>query len=243
MTPISIVVPTLNEQKYIGRLLGSLERQTSAPPFEVLVVDCSDDDLTFEAVLRHRGSLDLTYERSPVKDIGTQRNTGAAHAEHELLLFLDADVTLTPGVLRECAAASEDRLFVGAILHKADIDTFGTRAGLVLIYALLLVARVFGFGVTNGDFLLTNRATFDKIGGFREGYLLGEDTDLGVRARRAGAGYAFISREHVVASSRRLTQMSAGSLIAIWSRAFIRAVLRGPTPRSSDIKYPFGSWT
>ncbi|SDT32381.1 glycosyltransferase [Actinoplanes derwentensis] len=243
MTGISIVVPTLNEQRYIGQLLASLEGQAHPPPFEVIVVDSSDDELTRHAVVESKGSLDVAYERSLVKDIGAQRNHGAGQARYDLLLFSDADVVLAPGVLRECATAPVDEMFVGAIMHKADVDTRASRAGLAVIYALIRTASAVGVGVTNGDFLLTNRLTFDRAHGFQEGFLLGEDTDFGVRSCRLGARFILFSKEHVVASSRRLSQMSVPKLVAIWSRAFLRAVFRGPTPRSSRIDYPFGTWT
>ncbi len=243
MTGISIVIPTLNEQKYIGRLLRSLEGQEQSPAFEVIVVDCSDDDLTRQAVLQDQGALDLAYVRAAAKDIGAQRNLGAGKASHDLLLFLDADIVLTPGVLQQCSSVSSGQMFVGAVVHKADIDTRLTRAGLAVVYGLIRLARLTGLGVTNGDFLLTSRITFDRIGGFREGYLLGEDTDFGIRAGRAGASYVFFGDQPIIASSRRLAQMSTARLIAIWARAFLRAIFRGPTPRSSGIDYPYGTWT
>ena len=243
MNGISVIVPTLNEQRYVGALLSSFAKQTGPPPFEVIVVDSSDDDLTREAVLSHAHTLDLRYLHIDVKDIGAQRNEGAARAKYDLLLFVDADVVASSAVLNACFAAAPDRPFVGAVRHRADIDTLATRIGLRVIYVLFALPRLIGIGVTNGDFLLTSRATFDRINGFREGYLLGEDTDFGVRACRSGAKYVFVPREYIVASSRRLTQMPVSRLIVIWSRAFMRTLFRGPTPRSSGIDYPFGRWT
>ena len=47
---------------------------------------------------------------------------------------------------------------------------------------------------------------------------------------------------HVVASSRRLARMPVGILIWIWAKAYVRVLLKGPTPKTAGIDYPFGLW-
>jgi len=158
------------------------------------------------------------------------------------MLFLDADTLLGEGALDACASLPADGLFVASIKHVPDHYSPTIRLGMKVVYLLIFLSLAFGFPVTNGDFLLTNKHTYDALGGFREGYLLGEDTDFGHRARKAGATSFMIWKFHVVASSRRLGIMPIGVLIWIWAKAYTRVLLKGPTPKKAGINYPFGLW-
>src|SRR5262245_48069869 len=97
LDPISIVIPTLNEERYLPRLLESLSRGGSRS-LDVIVVDGRSEDGTCEVVERFRrevpSHLSLRLLSSPVRNVSAQRNQGAAVARHETLLFLDADVVV-----------------------------------------------------------------------------------------------------------------------------------------------------
>ena len=97
------------------------------------------------------------------------------------MLFLDADTVLGEGALDACASIAVEGLFVASIKHVPDRYSPTIRFGMKVIYLLIFLSMALKFPVTNGDFLLTNKRTYDAVGGFREGYLLGEDTDFGLR--------------------------------------------------------------
>ena len=71
---VSVIIPALNEEYYIDQTLHSLygPRNYSV---EVVVVDCSQNRHTEEAVLKHVRALDIKYLRMTVQDIGYQRNS------------------------------------------------------------------------------------------------------------------------------------------------------------------------
>ena len=57
---ISVIIPTLNEERYIGRCLESLTRQTYPKDrFEVLVIDGMSKDRTLKVVKRFKGRIRL----------------------------------------------------------------------------------------------------------------------------------------------------------------------------------------
>ena len=88
---LAIVIPTLNEEHYIGRLLDSIAKQTVKPK-EIVVVDAFSKDLTGEEVQKRMKKLkNLKLFRLPKHTISKQRNFGANNTSAKHILFLDAD--------------------------------------------------------------------------------------------------------------------------------------------------------
>ena len=93
---ISIIIPTLNEEKFLPKLLESLTVQT-VKDFEVIVVDGSSKDKTVELAYTFSSKLPkLTIVVSGRASLPLQRNLGAQKAEGDWLVFIDADSILLP---------------------------------------------------------------------------------------------------------------------------------------------------
>ena len=84
---ISVIIPALNEEKYIHRPLDSLKKQKFRD-YEVVVVADSCTDKTVE-ITKKRGCRVVELN---TKNIAHNRNQGAKHAKADVLLFIDADV-------------------------------------------------------------------------------------------------------------------------------------------------------
>ncbi len=87
---ISVIIPTLNEEKYLPRLLKSLKMQ-DFKEYEIIVVDGHSEDRTAEIASK----LGARVIESEIRGIGYQRHLGAEKSRGKLLIFIDSDVYLT----------------------------------------------------------------------------------------------------------------------------------------------------
>lgn len=244
ISALSIVIPAYNETDYISRTLESIACQDFEGELEVIVVDGNSEDDTIAVASAYKSRIENLSIITAGRDIGTQRNAGAALSRSPYLLFMDSDVILPPGVLNKLSRKTTwSEPFVATALHIGEHMSLLDRAFLVLTYALLGIARLRGCPVTNGDFLFTTRETHDRIAhGFAEDTLLGEDTDYGLRCFRGGAKYHFYFTISIISSDRRLREMGRLRVLLIWCRSFLHVVRKGPVPRDSTLTYPYGHY-
>ena len=85
---VSIVIPTYNEEKDIGKCLSSLKEQ-SYKKIEIVLVDDGSTDKTLEIVKKFKGIKVIKGEH---KGTAFSRNLGAKQAKGEILVFIDADM-------------------------------------------------------------------------------------------------------------------------------------------------------
>jgi glycosyltransferase involved in cell wall biosynthesis len=241
---LSIIIPAYNEGKYIPQTLESIASQEFNGDLEVIVVDGQSEDDTIAVASRYESLIKSLRIIASTRDIGHQRNVGADSSHYSFLLFVDADVILPPGVLNALAVKiKSNRPFVASVFHVPNRMNIRDAAVLGLTYGLLGLARIGGYPVTNGDFLLTTREThYELAHGFAENTLMGEDTDYGLRCFRAGAKYYFFPTISIIASDRRVRDMGRLPLLFTWSRAFIHVIRKGPIPKDSNRKYPYGHY-
>jgi 4,4'-diaponeurosporenoate glycosyltransferase len=96
---VSVVVPARDEQERLPALLESL-RRSDLPPHETIVVDDASSDATAE-VARALGATVIAAPPVPAGWAGKPWAcaVGAEAATGEVIVFLDADVTLAPDAL------------------------------------------------------------------------------------------------------------------------------------------------
>jgi glycosyltransferase involved in cell wall biosynthesis len=98
---VSIVVPTKNVERTLGRCLRSIRSQ-SYPMVELVVVDNFSTDRTFAIAGEH---ADVLVRAGPERS--AQRNLGIEGARGDYVLWVDADMVLTPHVVEDAVAAAE----------------------------------------------------------------------------------------------------------------------------------------
>lgn len=115
---VTIIITTKNEEQNIERVLISVLKQTykqSLPSgdgkdIEIVVVDNGSSDATKQIAKKY---TKLVFNKGPERS--AQRNFGAKKASGEYLLFLDADMELTPSVVKQCVNAMDKEKNLGAL--------------------------------------------------------------------------------------------------------------------------------
>ncbi|MBV9178796.1 MAG: glycosyltransferase family 2 protein [Nitrososphaeraceae archaeon] len=115
---VSIVIPTMNAAKTIGRCLESIVTQ-SYKNIEIFVVDRFSSDNTIEIASRFNASIhSFAGERASAKNFGISKSRG------EFLLFIDSDMLLQPGVVQECVTCcSNNKRIAGVIIPERSIGS------------------------------------------------------------------------------------------------------------------------
>ena len=101
---ISVVIPALNVQDYLGRTIESLLVQRPGPS-EVVVVDDGSNDATGEIAVSFGEPVSVL--RQSHRGLAAARNAGAMAAGGDVLMFLDADDVLLPHAFRDIQQLSD----------------------------------------------------------------------------------------------------------------------------------------
>jgi len=202
---ISVIVPAFNEEKLLGASLAGMRAASGAFTrrgweFELIVCDNNSTDRTAE-IARAAG---VTVVFEPFNQIARARNTGAAAATGDWLIFVDADshpsAELFADVAEQVVAGNclaggatirldEDLLLVGMI---ARVWNFASRAGRWLA----------------GSFIFVEAGAFRRMGGFSHELFAGEELEFSQRlkklARQTGKRLVILHRHPLVTSARKM---------------------------------------
>ncbi|KUK79383.1 MAG: teichoic acid biosynthesis related protein [Microgenomates bacterium 39_7] len=119
----SIVIPTLNEEEYLPKLLEDLVKQTYKN-FEVIHVDAESDDDTVKKANKFLDQLQLKSILSTQKSVGHQRNLGSQVAKGSWIIFMDADNRLPDHFLQGVKYQLDKRKDVDAFTCWLDIKSY-----------------------------------------------------------------------------------------------------------------------
>src|ERR1700686_1669058 len=201
---LTIVIPAKNEAKLIPRLLISLTNQdySKMPSTRVLVADANSTDGTPEIVLGFRDRLKVSGIGGGMPSVG--RNLGAAQAESDYVLFLDADIELAhPSLVRRAVELARRKQ-----LHCVTTNIL-CRDGNWIDKLLYVGNDLFQYlsclhPFATGMFMLFDLKKFRELRGFHEQVLFAEDYLLTQQVERKRFG---IVRGGVYTTNRRFQKM------------------------------------
>jgi len=171
---VSIIVPTFNSEETIARCLQSIKDQTYSN-IEVVVVDRYSSDKTVIIAEKFNARVFLRdSERSAA------RNYGVVNARGLFIFFVDSDMELTPRVIEECITMCLRKDVDAVIIPETSIAK-GFLSECRKMEKKLYIEDKF-FEVPR----FFRRDVIQKVGGYDESLIFGEDSDLYVRIQNAG---------------------------------------------------------
>jgi glycosyltransferase involved in cell wall biosynthesis len=178
---ISLIIPAFNEERLIGETLRQVKAATSAFSrrewtTEIIVCDNNSTDHTAE-LSRAAGAM-VVFE--PVNQIARARNSGAAAASGDWLVFIDADSHPSEELFADMAKQmAGGRCLAGGCTMKLEghypVASLITRLWNGLSRAARLLA---------GSFIFCEARAFREVGGFSNELFAGEEIDLSQRLKR-----------------------------------------------------------
>ncbi len=188
---VSVVIPTLNEEARLPKLLERLALEE--PRAEIVVVDGGSSDATTE---KAQLWVDQVITTAPGR--GFQLNEGAKAATGDILWFLHADSEPPKQSVGKIIEVLHNRpeLLGGAFRLKFDHASFGMRA---IAFGANVRSRL--FSMPWGDQgLFVRKSVFLELGGFPDWPIM---EDFAFQRLLAKRGKTVLMKESLVTSARR----------------------------------------
>jgi glycosyltransferase involved in cell wall biosynthesis len=200
MVDASIIIPTLNEEKYILKTLESADKQKTSLDYEVVVADNNSKDRTVEISERYADNVVIVRR----KGAWIGRNTGAMKSRGRMLVFVDADTVIPPNYLDVARAVLEDEDISGlSCSFTFDQHSKLTNAIEELSNSYLIFRGMHGKGEILGFNNAVRRETFFKTGGFPNKPM--EDGAFARKLWKKGR-VVYLPEPKVVTSARRISK-------------------------------------
>jgi glycosyltransferase involved in cell wall biosynthesis len=219
---ISIVVPAFNEEKLIVRSLQSIRLAATAFSqiswdYEIIVCDNNSSDGTGE-IARAQGAHVL-FE--PVNQISRARNTGAAAAQGEWLVFVDADSFPSPELFTDMAANMQTGRCIGGGATVELDQPVRWAIGFIGLWNCLSRWKRW----MAGSFIFCEARAFRILGGFSRELFVAEEIDFSKRlnalARSRGQQVRILHRQPLKTSARKIHLYSGREYILFLLRSFL----------------------
>lgn len=215
---LSIIIPTLNEEKYIGNLLISLAKQ-DYQNFEVIIADAGSEDMTqdvAEIYAQHLG-LSMRFISANIKNTSMQRNIGARAAFGEKLIFIDADIVIpNRHFLKKLNSKLRINSCVSVPVRVNPLEAkFRDRLASHFFNGLMILLNSIGMHNGRGGLIGAKVAEFWKVRGFNEKLVVAEDVDIFRKLGRLGN--VGLMSNVVYESARRYRKWGYMRLFALWT--------------------------
>jgi glycosyltransferase involved in cell wall biosynthesis len=220
---ISIVIPAFNEERLLGESLAQIKSAAGAftsRGWEVELIVCDNNSTDRTAEIARAAGANVMFE--PINQIGRARNSGAAAATGDWLVFVDADSHPSAELLADVAEQIlAGRCLAGGATVQMDETNFSLHVALALWNWTSRFKKWMA-----GSFIFVEVAAFRQIGGFSRELFATEELDLSNRlkqlVRTTGRKIVILHRHPIKTSARKLKLYSLREIL----NQFIRAIFR-----------------
>ena len=211
---ISIVVPTKNEGKYIGPTIEQFRDYLEPFNLEIVVSDATSTDNTADIVRQFQQEWGeervKLIQRAGKQNIAMGRNLGATIATGDILFHMDADVRI-PDKDRFFPAVLASFEKPGVVAATTPLWVYPEEASVpdrlyhILMNSIIRLSFTLGVYLAKGECQLVRRPVFERIQGYNEKIVAGEDCNLFYRLHKEGR-IAYLYRLKIYHSPRRFRE-------------------------------------
>ena len=199
---VSVIIPMLNEEKYIENCINSLINQTfSKCQMEWLLIDGDSNDNTVAICRKYEKDNPIRILRNPDRKTTYALNLGIKESRGKYIVRMDAHALYDKNYIKKCVyylentdadnvggiAITDAKGFVGTAIAKMLSSTFGVGG------SAFRVSNKSGY-VDTVPFGAFRREVFERIGLFNNDLPRSEDNDINARIRESG-GKIWLSNE------------------------------------------------
>ena len=200
---VAVIIPTLNEEKFIARCLDSvIEQSYPFKDMDVMVVDGGSNDRTREIVEEYgRKYTNIRFIQNPGRIQSIAFNIGIQSSTAPYIVRLDAHALYKPYYIEGGIKGLEGDSKRGNVGGQWDIqpqnDSLWAITNAILNYSKFGIGGAsYRIGAKAGDvdtvpFGSFPRTMIEKIGGMRDDLPRGEDNEFNSRIKRAGYSIYF----------------------------------------------------
>lgn len=227
---ISIIIPVFDEEKSILDVIQQFKSITV--PHEIIIADGGSTDGTVTLAKQYADIVTI-YPKGIPQTIASNRNHGAAVAQGDFLVFLDATSrvqNVNSFFERALAHFSSNKKLVAltcGIYVDPSVATLMDRIVFsVMTFNLIVLNNLLHLGIAQGKFQMIRRKAFEQLGGFREDLAATEDQDMFARLSKIGRTMIDPSIT-VYHDGRRAHALGWLKLLFIWWRDGFSYLFRG----------------
>lgn len=223
---VAIVIPTLNEERFLSRCLDSVINQSF--PFEkmdVMVVDGGSVDRTKDIVKKyHEKHNNIRLLENPKRIQSVAFNIGVSNSKAPYIIRLDAHASYHKYYIEGCIKGLKEDSQRGNVGGQWDIQP--QNESIWAVANAILNSSIFGIGgatyrvgakagnVDTVPFGAFPRKVIVEIGGMREDLPRGEDNEYNSRIKKAGYKIYFDPRIECVYYTRPTLKASCKQMFA-----------------------------
>ncbi len=222
---ISIIIPTLNEEKLLAKMLQQFTSElVEKYDLELVVSDGGSKDATLEIAKQHAHTI-VENTKGIKQTISLGRNIGAQHAKGDIFVFFNAD-TLIKDVDRFFRRLQEEITGDGVVAVTSSVEVYPEEQRLSdkmyhgFYNWLFYMMNQVGMGMGRGECHIMRRDVFTKVGGYAAGIAAGEDYDLFRRLDKLGR-IKFLKDVVVYESPRRYRKYGYTYVTLSWFMNFL----------------------
>jgi len=223
---ISVIIPTLNEEKLLPRLLDQLSDQNlkSKYEFEIIVSDGGSKDKTLEIAKNYTDKI-VVYQEKRRQKISEGKNAGFKISKGEILVFICADCRIeNPEMFFDYVSNFKNSKYLAATFWF-DVFPEEKKWSDYIFHTffnwLIKLLNYVGNGMGRGECQVIRREVFEKVGGYNEELTAGEDYDLYTRIRKLGK-IDVNFKIKIFESPRRYRKYGYIKIILMWFRNSLR---------------------